>query len=227
MIRKYYIVFVSLLLLIMAMPQSAFAMESVTAEIPFIVERTPGTVVIEAVNNEPLPAVTEFPDVLEGEFEIAYTEPGNYYYRVYQKPGDLLGAEYDNRVYGVTVSVFVNEYEMLYAAVTLSIDGNPQKPEIIEFPNTVEEVPPKEEEKPDDGFDDRVGADEDWRDKVGNNNNNNGANGSSGSGSSSSWLPQTGQLWWPVPIMIGMGVLLIVIGIMLSRKGRKDPRSEA
>ncbi len=44
--------------------------------------------------------------------------------------------------------------------------------------------------------------------------------GSSGSSSSSSstTLPQTGQLYWPIPVLIGAGVVLIVVGLVLRRK---------
>ena len=31
-------------------------------------------------------------------------------------------------------------------------------------------------------------------------------------------LPQTGQLWWPVPVLAGIGLLLLVLGLM-RRKG--------
>jgi len=30
-------------------------------------------------------------------------------------------------------------------------------------------------------------------------------------------LPQTGQLWWPVPMLISLGLLLIVIGLLRRR----------
>ena len=30
-------------------------------------------------------------------------------------------------------------------------------------------------------------------------------------------LPQTGQLWWPVPILVAGGLLLIVIGVLRRR----------
>ncbi len=47
--------------------------------------------------------------------------------------------------------------------------------------------------------------------------------GSSGSSSSSTTLPQTGQLYWPIPVLIGAGVVLIVAGLVLrSRKRKKD-----
>ena len=34
-------------------------------------------------------------------------------------------------------------------------------------------------------------------------------------------LPQTGQLWWPVPILCASGALLILIGIVFIKSGRK------
>ena len=30
-------------------------------------------------------------------------------------------------------------------------------------------------------------------------------------------LPQTGQLWWPVPVLVAGGLLLIVIGLLRRR----------
>lgn len=35
---------------------------------------------------------------------------------------------------------------------------------------------------------------------------------------SGSKLPQTGQLWWPVPILAGCGIFLILLGIWMSRR---------
>lgn len=38
-----------------------------------------------------------------------------------------------------------------------------------------------------------------------------------------SWLPQTGQLWWPVPILAGAGLVLIAVGVrIIAKKGSKD-----
>lgn len=234
MIRKYYIVFVSLLLLIAAIPLKAFAMESVTAEIPFIIDSTPGTVVIEAVGDEPLPAVTVVSDVLLGEFEIAYTEPGNYYYHVYQNPGDKQEYLYDESIYNVLVSVFTDEYEKLYAVVTLGIDGNPEKPEMVEFANIIDPLWPGYHDPSDDRPDDWQDATQTTTTTTGdvspdNAGNTTGSSNGSVSGSSGTAdggippkLPQTGQLWWPVPVMIGFGILLILLGIMTSRKSRED-----
>lgn len=37
------------------------------------------------------------------------------------------------------------------------------------------------------------------------------------------YLPQTGQLWWPVPVLAGGGLLMIAVGVRLNKKkGNKD-----
>lgn len=35
-------------------------------------------------------------------------------------------------------------------------------------------------------------------------------------------IPQTGQLWWPVPLMALLGIILIVVGVKLLAKGEKE-----
>ena len=35
-------------------------------------------------------------------------------------------------------------------------------------------------------------------------------------------LPQTGQLWWPVPVLLAAGLLLIVLGLMRRRGGQDE-----
>ena len=35
-------------------------------------------------------------------------------------------------------------------------------------------------------------------------------------------LPQTGQLWWPVPVLICAGLLLFVVGMVLNRRKKSD-----
>ena len=42
-------------------------------------------------------------------------------------------------------------------------------------------------------------------------------------GPSENKLPQTGQLWWPVPVMLAAGVMLLAAGILLRRRNR-SPR---
>ncbi len=45
-------------------------------------------------------------------------------------------------------------------------------------------------------------------------NNENNSN----SGSSDSYLPQTGMLWWPIPLLIASGIFLISLGIFFNRR---------
>lgn len=35
-------------------------------------------------------------------------------------------------------------------------------------------------------------------------------------------LPQTGQLWWPVPVLTAAGLILIVIGLVRRRGGNDE-----
>ena len=55
--------------------------------------------------------------------------------------------------------------------------------------------------------------------KGGGNNNNNGNNGNTpGGGRTSSSLPQTGQLWWPVPVLALIGLVLVGIGLIRRKR---------
>lgn len=255
MIKKYCIVLVSLLLLIMAMPLQAFAMESVTAEIPFFVANISGTVVIESIDDAPLPEVTEFENVSNGTFEICYTEPNDYYYKLYQIPGSQYEVIYDEKVYSVIVSIFVDENGELYPVITVSIDGSDHKPDKIVFMNSVYNNPPtppddtpadppkdppeKQPDQPsgyepfDPGGSPIGGEDEELPENL--------PEGSQDStpdetpdvvpestpddidgNEKDPGLPQTGQIWWPVPIMLGIGILLFGAGIFLRRKDREN-----
>lgn len=49
-------------------------------------------------------------------------------------------------------------------------------------------------------------------------NGGNGANGGGGSrGGRGGRLPQTGQLWWPVPCMVVLGMLCLIVGLLKRR----------
>ena len=140
---------IMLLLLMMAMPILAFAAEIATAEIPFTIKNAPGTVIIEAVQDAPLPEQTELEGVSEGKFEIPFSQPGDYYYKIYQKPGTQQGVTYDSTVYSVCISVFVKEDGEMYTVAAVNIEGSSQKAEGIEFENTPSEsTVPSESSKP-------------------------------------------------------------------------------
>ena len=66
------------------------------------------TFVIEAVNNAPLPEITEVQNNTAGKFEfgpITYTQEGDYSYTVYEKDTNVPGITKDLKVYKVTVPV--------------------------------------------------------------------------------------------------------------------------
>ncbi|MCH5191430.1 MAG: hypothetical protein J1F23_04630 [Oscillospiraceae bacterium] len=125
-----------LLLFLLAIPIQVFAAEATTVEIPFTVKNAPGTVVIEAVDNAPLPEQTVFEGVSSGKFEISFAGVGNYNYKIYQKSGTEQNVTYDSTVYTAHISVFVNEYSELYSVVSVYIDDSSQKTDDLAFENT-------------------------------------------------------------------------------------------
>ena len=137
---KKLITVILLLLLLLAIPIQAFAVGAATAEIPFTVKNAPGAVVIEAVDEAPLPEQTVFESVLAGKFVLSFADPGDYYYKVCQKPGGESKVSYDSTVYAVCVSVFVEENGGLYSVVTVDADGSSQKIESIGFQNVLDET---------------------------------------------------------------------------------------
>ena len=149
---------ISLLLLLLVMTIPAFALEAVTVEISFAVKNAPGTVVIEAVDDAPLPEQTVFETATEGVLELSFSEPGNYEYKIYQKPGTGSGVTYDSTVYSVCVAVFTNEDGSLYCVVAANIEGSAQKADDVVFENTVEPTSPSTPgNTPQTGDDSRLG----------------------------------------------------------------------
>lgn len=37
-------------------------------------------------------------------------------------------------------------------------------------------------------------------------------------------IPQTGQLWWPVPVLLALGLVLVVVGILINRGKRHEAK---
>ena len=46
------------------------------------------------------------------------------------------------------------------------------------------------------------------------------------SGVNSGRLPQTGQLWWPVPVLLLAGLLLVIIGTVMRSHGKMQEAAE-
>ena len=127
-----------LLLTAVAVPVLALAAGgSVTAQIPFTVKKTPGTVVIEAVSEgAPMPDPAKVENTSGGAFEIAFTEPGDYFYRVFQQEGRDKVEFYDTIEYDVGVYVMYDSDGGLTSSVVVSVPGQTKKPENgIEFIN--------------------------------------------------------------------------------------------
>ncbi len=49
-----------------------------------------------------------------------------------------------------------------------------------------------------------------------------GATNTPGSSNTGTKLPQTGQLWWPVPILIALGLLFVVVGVYRRQRARYE-----
>lgn len=133
---KKLISIILLLILLMAIPLHAFAAEATTAEIPFSFKNASGTVVVEAVNDEPLPEQTVFEGVSAGKFVFSFAKPGDYYYTIHQESGTEPGVAYDSTVYEVCIAVFVTENGDLYSVSAINTQGNSKKTDKVSFVNT-------------------------------------------------------------------------------------------
>ena len=138
---KRLITVITLLLFLIAIPIHVFAAGAeTTAEISFTVKNAPSTVVVEAIHNEPLPEQTVFEGVSAGRFEFSFTEPGDYYYKIYQKQSTESNVIYDSTVYEVCISVFVNEAGELYSVSAVNVKDSSEKTDKIVFENTSSEL---------------------------------------------------------------------------------------
>ena len=124
-----------LFLMMLATPLRTLAETGVTATIPFTVEYAPGTVVMEAVDDAPEPEQSSFDGVVQGSFAIAFTKPGNYAYRLYQKAGADSNVAYDQTVFNVEIAVMNDAPGEMYAVVTVSVQDHAHKPESVAFEN--------------------------------------------------------------------------------------------
>ena len=138
---------------------SGMAYESVDVDIKVDVSKDSGDdydnkIVIEAMKNtSPMPAngslndgkmTLDIKDNTSGEFKIAFDEPGEYEYKVYEVKGKNKNIEYDTKVYHVTVYVMDNNGKLEYA-LSLKVEGVNSKPDKIQFVNIEEEETTQEE----------------------------------------------------------------------------------
>lgn len=118
---------ICLLALAIALPFTAFAMEAVSADLPFSVKNVSGTVVIDAVDGAPLPEQAVYENVTDGTFTVRFTKADTYHYKVYQRAGSEKTVRYDDTVYEVAVAVLSNEDGSLYIATAVNKQGDTHK----------------------------------------------------------------------------------------------------
>lgn len=124
---------------------------------------------------------------------MIYSKVGIYSYTAWQEPGSGDLGHYDSTVYKVKVYVTnAEDGSGLEYTVLAYLEDESKKLEKIQFLNTYD-APPVEE--PDEPIEEEIPP-------VNN-------------------VVQTGQLNWPVPILITLGAIMLIMGMALRRK-RKD-----
>lgn len=158
-IIRYYSVLLALGCAFFLLPAQASAAEaSCSVSVPVQTEvtgetderRAPSsefTVVLEAeAKGVPMPEITSLTMKNNDRAQfgpITYTVPGDYVYRVYQKPGTAKNFTYDQSVYTVTVRVVNTEDGGIAAEIWAIRDGGQNKVDEILFTNqwSAPEVP--------------------------------------------------------------------------------------
>ena len=104
-------------------------------------------VVIETVEaGNPMPAQTEVIIKNSGTAKIGpliYTAPGDYEYKIYQKPNDVEKITVDDTIYTLTVRVVRNDADELEAEIWVVNGELHDKAEAIKFTNVSKELPAK------------------------------------------------------------------------------------
>ena len=121
-----------------ALPASAA--EAAEATLTVTVKNGPTTVVIEAVDDAPLPDETEIEVEDSADFVLKYNTPGIYQYSISQKPGAREDVIYDETVYNVTVYVVSDDSGDLSTSIVAVKEGSETKMGELGFVNEV--VPP-------------------------------------------------------------------------------------
>lgn len=141
MMKKTWFKAMALLLVLLVAPVHTMAEgKGTTLVIPFTVNYTPGTVIMEAGENAPGPEVASFDGAEEGAFTLSFSEPGDYAYQIWQKAGKDTNIIYDDTVYEVNVYVRVNDDGALYCTVVVSTEDDEHKPGEIAFKNAPKPV---------------------------------------------------------------------------------------
>ena len=138
MLRSIAVCIIAILL----MTTTVFAAEEfVSTDIAFHIENGPGTVTIEALNDSPAPDELVIENIDKGAFIVTFSEPGDYQYRICQKPGNNDNIIYDETVYIVTVSVLRDDDGDLYTILSINFENDSFKQDDIIFKNKIKPQP--------------------------------------------------------------------------------------
>ena len=127
---------------------TALAYMPIVAEIPVTCLEIPDgrvhtyNIIIESENSAfpaPRSNAIEITDTETGKFEIEIDEPGTFVYKVYEKEGSEPDINYDKNVYIVTVFVEEASDNTLKYAVIAKLEETDEKPDTIEFEDTVDD----------------------------------------------------------------------------------------
>lgn len=151
--------------------------------------------------------VKEFP-------EITYPKVGIHEYTIHQEPGTHKRGTYDETVYNVTVYVTNAENGGLETTTLIYIDGVEEKQGEISFMNSYRRPPEDDDPKPTkpttEITDDDIPKDSGILDII-------------DELIPLGPLPQTGTLWWLVPVLGVAGVTMFLTGLYKNRScGRDD-----
>ena len=150
---------------------------------------------------------------------ITFSKVGIHHYTIHQEPGKKTKGNYDGAVYDMTIYVTNAETGGLETTVVLHLDGVEAKPGKVEFTNS---------------YRSSGGG-------GGGGGSTGGGGGTPGGGPGTTTiteaetptttilpfdvplaLPQTGTLWWLVPILAVAGIVMFLVGIAKGRKKTED-----
>lgn len=142
-------------------------------------------------------------------FRIEYAKPGTFHYIVTESAGSETGMTYDNTRYGVEVVVRDDLTGQLKATVTRIVKIGTESTDVsaITFCNTyTAPIDPTKPTTDPDKPDETTSATESTAETQ----------------PSGTKLPQTGQLWWPVPVLLVMGILFLLLDVLRRRGTRYE-----
>ena len=129
--------------------------------------------------------------------EILFEKPGSYEYTVSEKDTGAEGYTYDSTVYTIVFEVAQMNGELAYTQTITDNSGNTAKK--VVFSNTYKTPKTPGNKTP-------------GKTTPGDKTPGNKTPGKK--------LPQTGSLWWPVPVLLCLGLVMVIVGVV--RRQRND-----